>query len=150
MAESPKIPLRGWEVWVNTGTVSVPVWTQVKGIRSPALTFDFTMQDSSTYDGGDAGSDGSTQYKWRLNIQGLEIFTGEYVRDPGQVFMKSKGRLIGPESEVQLRFYRSDPDEGFTGTAEVKWQGTGGEKTQFTPFNVECFGQGELDDYTPA
>ena len=150
MSELRKIPLKGWRVDVNTGTVDVPVWTQVKGIRSPSLVNDFTMQDTTTLDSDGAGSDGSTLYKWRLTIEGLEGYTGSFVRDPGQVFLKSKGRLIGPDSEVQLRFYRTDPDEGYEGTAEVKWQGTGGPITDYTPFRIECHGQGALADYTPA
>lgn len=150
MPELRKIALKGWRVDVNAGTTEAPNWTQVKGIRSPTLTPDFTMQDTTTLDSDGAGSDGSTLVKWRLSIEGLEGYTGNYVRDPGQVHLKTKGRLIGADSEVELRMYRTDPDEGYEGTAEVKWQGTGGPITEFTPFRIECYFQGTLDDYTPA
>lgn len=150
MSELRKIVLAGWRVDVNTGTEAVPVWTQVKGIRSPALAIDSTKQDTSTYDSNGWGSDGTTQKKWKLTIEGLEGYTGEFVRDPGQVTLKAKGRLLGADSEVEVRFYRADPDEGYTGTAEADWKGTGGPVTDYTPFNIDLTGQGELLDYTPA
>ncbi len=150
MAELRKIPLKGWRVDVNTGTSGAPVWTQVKGIRTPNLQIEHTTQDTTTLDSDGWGSDGSTLLKWKLSIEGLEGYTSTYVRDPGQVAVKAKGILIGDESEMDIRFYRLNPDEGFSGTAQVKWNGTGGPITEYTRFQVEMVGQGALAPYDPT
>lgn len=150
MAELTKIPLAGWKVEVNTGTVDVPVWTQVKGQRNQDIQISPTNQDSSTFDSNGWGSDGSTQKKYKVVLEGLEGYTGSYVRDPGQVYLKAKGKLVGDAANVQWRAYRLNPDEGYKGTAEAQWNGTGGSLTEFTRFNCELLGQGELEDYDPT
>jgi hypothetical protein len=150
MAEIQKISLDGWKLEVNTGTVDVPVWTQVKALRTMRLVVDPTTQDATTFDSEGWGSDYTTLRKWRIEVEGLEGFTGSYVRDPGQVALKAKGKLIGPDAEIGVRFSREDPDEGYQGTASVDWNGTGGQITEMTPFNCVLKGQGQLDDYTPA
>jgi hypothetical protein len=150
MTEINKIPLAGWKVEVNTGTVAVPVWTQVKGQRNQDIQISPTNQDTSTFDSNGWGSDGSTQKKYKVVLEGLEGYTSAYVRDPGQVFLKTKGKLVGDLANVQWRAYRLNPDEGYQGTAEAQWNGTGGSLTEFTRFQCELLGQGELLDYDPT
>lgn len=150
MTELTKIPLKGWKVEVNTGTVEAPNWTQVKGMRNQDIQISPTNQDSTTYDSNGWGSDGSTLKKYKVVLEGLEGYTSTYVRDPGQVFLKTKGKLVGDAANVQWRAYRLNPEEGHQGTAEAQWNGTGGPVTEFTRFAVELIGQGELADYDPA
>lgn len=153
MAEDQKISLDGWLLEVNTGTVDVPVWTQVKGLRTMRLVVDPTTQDATTYDSEGWGSDYTTLRKWRIEVEGFEVFTGTSaaaVRNPGQVALKARGKLIGSDAEIGIRFSREDPDEGYEGTAAVDWAGTGGEITALTPFNCTLKGQGQLSDYVPA
>lgn len=152
MAELRKIPLKGWKLEVNTGTEATPVYTQVKGIRSPELVIAPNEVDTTTLDSDGWGSSMTTLRNWTINIQGFEGFTGPAdtpVRDPGQVALKAKGKLIGYDAEAQIRFWRENPDEGYEGTAKIDWSGTGGEVTGVTPFNVTLKGQGALADYTP-
>ncbi|GII84600.1 hypothetical protein Ssi03_25900 [Sphaerisporangium siamense] len=146
---------KDWQLDVNTGTSSVPVWTPVKGMTSFKETIASTMEDDSDFDSDGWGSDQTTQRKWSLECEGKRKRDADnpttFVPDSGQQFIIDAGNLVGIGSNIQIRYYRKDgaPD-AWQGFASVDYSGGGGAVTALEPCNFKLNGQGKrtkLDPY---
>lgn len=137
---------KDWALEVNTGTVSVPVWTPVKGMTKIAPTVDSSAEDDSDFDSDGWGSDVITQRKWKIECEGKrkrDVAEVDFTADPGQEAIRAAGEIIGFDATVGIRWYRRDgaPD-AYTGFASVDWTGGGGGVTDLEPIAFTLMGQG--------
>lgn len=143
-----------WRLDVNTGTLAVPVWTQVKGMSSFKETIDSTMEDDSDFDDPEWGSDEVTQRKWKLETEGKRKRDDSsdvvFIPDPGQEFIRRAGNRVGVGSGIEIRYYRRDgaPD-AWQGQVNVQPGGGGGATTALEPFNVVLGGKHSRTELNP-
>lgn len=99
-----KVLARGWMFEINTGTVAVPAWVQIKGINSHSWSPTKNDADTTTYE-----SEGSTEHL--PASRGMSItFSGFRLEDPadgardaGQAAVEAAARLIDVAGLKQLR-----------------------------------------------
>ncbi|MGH3745811.1 MAG: phage tail tube protein [Micromonosporaceae bacterium] len=136
-----------WRLDVNTGTVALPTWTQVKGMSQFKETIDDSTEEDDDFEGEGWGSDVITQRKWKLECEGRrkrDDTTPTFTPDAGQQKILDLGNIVGFEATAQIRYYRRDgsPD-AWEGNASVSYKGGGGGVKDLEPFNFDILGQGK-------
>ncbi|AUM18228.1 MULTISPECIES: phage tail tube protein [Rhodococcus] len=143
---------RDWAVQVDTSSNGTPSWVFVYGLSTVNPTTDLTMQDD-----GDINADGrksqiATAIGENLELQGLRKGTlaGETLTpDPGQEFLRAKGRKIGYENISHVRFWRLDDlSDAYEGHFATNWTDTGGDKEGLQAFTCTLTGRGKMTSIT--
>jgi len=139
---------RKFRLEVNTGTVSAPVWTLVRGITEFTPSSDPTMEDDGDYDSDGWGSSTKTAQTWSLAVtlgRKVGVESGNY--DPGQEYLRVRDGQFGSASVVQVRWYdRNGGPEAYMGYASVQWADGGGPNTALATATVTLSGQGKRYD----
>lgn len=135
---------RDWRLDVNTGTVAVPVWTQVRGVSAFTPTITPTTQDDSDYDSGGWGSTTKTMLAWSISATLLrKVSVVDGARDPGQEALREASDQFSDAGIVHVRWYeREVGGEAYSGSAQVNWEPQGGDTTALKSVNVTLLGQG--------
>lgn len=136
---------------VNIGTEDVPNYVLVKGLSKIELPISETEVDVSDFDSAGWDDNLTTHRGWQVNVEGFDGYTGPndaQIDDPGQAHLKAKGKLTGPDTYTQVRFYRADTNKGYSGRVSVNYGGPGGAVKDAEPFKCTLKGSGELADYT--
>lgn len=141
---------KSWKLDVNTGTVSVPVWTPVRAIGELKDTIDPNLEDDSDYDSGDWGSDVVTQLKWGLEVKvGRKVGVTSGALDPGQESLRAAASHTGAESIRQVRWYdRFGGPEAYSGFGSISWQPEGGDSKALKVATIKISGSGDRADIT--
>jgi hypothetical protein len=137
---------RKWVLEINTGTVSVPIWTIVKGLAEYTFTpGDPNLEDDNVYE--DLGFTGQT--KTGLSVKGegkvmrRTLPTDVTTYDPGQEKLRVLSNLLGPTGVAYCRTYdRDGGPEAYTFFAEVSWQPEGGSPTDLESVSFTLTGKG--------
>jgi hypothetical protein len=137
---------RKWVLEINTGTVSVPIWTVVKGLAEYTFTpGDPNLEDDNVYE--DLGFTGQT--KTALSVKGegkvmrRTLPTDVTTYDPGQEKLRVLSNLLGPTGVGYFRTYdRDGGPEAYTFFAEVSWQPEGGSPTDLESVSFTLTGKG--------
>lgn len=136
---------RKWKLDVNTGTVSVPVWTPVRAIGELKTTVESNMEDDSDYDSDGWASESKTQMKWTLETKVLRkigVTSSNY--DPGQEALRAAADQFGSAGTPQVRWYdRDGGPEAYSGFASVSWEPEGGEAKDLDTVTIKLSGQGK-------
>ena len=99
-----KILAQDESFYVNTGTVAVPVWTEIKGVLSYSLEASKTMADTTTYDSAGIKENIPNEVSYKLTLDMLydtALATPEGapttggVRDAGQLKLETLGNTVG-------------------------------------------------------
>lgn len=141
---------RKFRVEVNTGTTSVPVWTQVRAISDLKPSIDTNLEDDSDYDSEGWQSQVKTQLGWALEIKcGRKIGFSTGVYDPGQEFLRAASTSFGTDGTVELRWYdRNGGPEAYSGFATVGWSPEGGDTKTLDMVTITLTGSGKRTDIT--
>jgi hypothetical protein len=137
---------RKWVLEINTGTVSVPIWTIVKGLAEYTFTpGDPNLEDDNVYE--DLGFTGQT--KTALSVKGegkvmrRTLPTDVTTYDPGQEKLRTLSNLLGPTGVAYCRTYdRDGGPEAYTFFAEVSWSPEGGSPTDLETVSFTLTGKG--------
>ncbi|MFE7746871.1 phage tail tube protein [Nocardia sp. NPDC057455] len=136
-----------WAVQVNTGTVASPNYEWLRGLSKFEPVNDATMQDDTDIDSGGYGSELVTAQKLNVNAEGLvkgERSASTVVPDPGVAFLRAKGKNLGYDNIVQLRYWRTDDlPEAYEHFFAVKWSDVGGGNADLQKFTATLSGRGE-------
>lgn len=131
-----KVLMRQWTVSINTGTVLVPVWTEVAGIDNVSPS-----RSKSNADTGDFASDGWDEHLPAGRGRSLTA-SGHYKEDPdtgardaGQAACEALADEIGTDGIGQFRF-ESPGGNGFTCNASADITGPGGGKNDPSSWGV--------------
>ncbi|MCA1009000.1 hypothetical protein LCL87_25090 [Rhodococcus hoagii] len=122
-------------------------WTRVRGLSSVSPIFEGSEQDDSDIDSGGFASQIVTGLAFRIEGSGKrkgDNTTG-FVDDPGQNFLRKKGRKTGADNIVTARIYRRDalPDAHQAETT-VKWtDSAAGDTNALQEFSFTLSGRGE-------
>ena len=95
---------RGCDFHLNTGTIGVPVWTEIKGVNNYQPTATGNNADTTTFDEDGWQSHIKASRGGSCTIGGMLLSdpdTGD--RDPGQAAVEAWALEIGPDSLKQLR-----------------------------------------------
>lgn len=148
---------RKWKLDVDVSATAVPNWVRVMGMT------DFTpnpgtvaSEDDADYDGAGYGSASAVGLDWGASgtfrrAPGRATPT-QY--DPGQEFLRLKGRKTGTANTAHVRFYEYDPVTGspmveaYEGYAMVVYANSGGGPRALSTATLTLTGQGELLDIT--
>ncbi|KHJ74657.1 phage tail tube protein [Rhodococcus sp. Chr-9] len=118
---------RDWILEVNTGTSAAPAWTRVRGLSSVAPIFEGALQDDSDIDSEGYASQIATGLAHRVEGGGKRKGenTSGFADDPGQNFLRQKGRKVGYDNIIEARVYRRDelPD-AYQSEYAVQWTDT--------------------------
>lgn len=136
MAET-KILARDFDFHLNTGTVGVPVWTEVKGINTWSHTQQKNDADTTTFDEDGVMSHLPASRGDEFGLQGkLLLDEGDGSRDPGQEACEAWAALIGATGLKQFRI--TDPG-GNTRTflASAKVASGGGGNDDAAAWNLD-------------
>lgn len=141
---------RKFKLEVNTGTVSVPVWTPVRAIADLKPAVDTNLEDDADYDAEGWGSDTKTQLKWSLEVKlGRKIGFSTGVYDPGQEALRTAATKFGQLGTVQVRWYdRNGGPEAYSGFATVSWEPEGGDTKALDMATAKLSGSGARVDIT--
>lgn len=136
LGEVQKTLIRQWTVSINTGTLLVPVWTEVAGIDNVAPT-----RSKANADTGDFSSGGWDEHLPAGRGRSLTC-SGHYKEDPatgardaGQAACEALADEIGPDGVGQFRF-ESPGGNGFTCKASADITGPGGGKNDAASWGV--------------
>ena len=137
-----------WAVQVNTGTPETPEWTWWRGISRFQPTQNPTLQDDTDIDSDGFKSQSVTATSDDLTIEGLIKGTraaSALVVDPGAAFVRAKRFEVGPDNEVQLRYWRTDEldDQATVNSYAVSWQDQGGTNEELQRFSATLTGRGK-------
>lgn len=141
---------KSWKLDVNTGTVSVPVWTPVRGIGELKDAIDSNAEDDSDYDSDDWGSDVVTQLKWSLEVKvGRKVGVTSGAYDLGQETLRAAASRTGSASIKEVRWYdRNGGPEAYRGFGSVGWEPEGGDAKALKIATIKISGNGERFDIT--
>lgn len=100
-----KVNARDWVVSINTGTVALPVWTQIGGLTSLNITRATEKTATTDFD-----SDGIAEHQVMERGKSLEI-EGHFLEDPadktrdaGQEAVEALANEVGLASLKQFKF----------------------------------------------
>lgn len=131
-----KVLMRQWTVSINTGSVAVPVWTEIGGIDNVAPS-----RTKSNADTGDFSSEGWEEHLPAGRGRSLTA-SGHYKEDPatgardaGQAACEALAEQIGTDGIGQFRF-ESPGGNGFTCNASADITGPGGGKNDPSSWGV--------------
>ncbi|WP_275792632.1 phage tail tube protein [Prescottella equi] len=140
---------RDWVLEVETATGT---WTKVRGLNSVSPIFEGAEQDDSDIDSEGYASSIVTGLAFRIEGSGKrkgEQTTG-FVDDPGQSFLRQKGRKTGADNIISARIYRRDdlPD-AYHAETTVKWtDSAAGDTNALQEFSFTLSGRGKPEDIT--
>ncbi|MGW2095778.1 phage tail tube protein [Promicromonospora sukumoe] len=122
-------------------------WTRVRGLSSVSPIFEGSEQDDSDIDSGGFASQIVTGLAFRIEGSGKRKGenTSGFVDDPGQNYLRKKGRKTGADNIVTARIYRRDdlPDAHQAETT-VKWtDSAAGDTNALQEFSFTLSGRGE-------
>ncbi|NKR32280.1 hypothetical protein GS504_15620 [Rhodococcus hoagii] len=138
---------RDWAVQVDTGKSGTPKWEFVNGLSKVGPTTDLTQQDDGDIHSGGYKSQLATAIGANVEIEGLRKGTlaGEDLTpDPGQEFLRAKGRQIGYSNIAHIRYWRTDalPD-AMEGYFTVDWKDGTEDKEGLQTFTCTLTGRGK-------
>jgi hypothetical protein len=143
-----KILARDYDFHLNTGTVGVPVWTEVKGINTWSHSPQSNDADTTTFDEEGRQSHMKASRGDQYGLQGLVLLDeADGTRDPGQEACLEWADEIGPSSLKQFRI--TDPSGGtlvFLASATITHGGGG--RDDAAAFNLDMTQSG-AKVYTP-
>ncbi|MBM4722531.1 hypothetical protein GS439_06765 [Rhodococcus hoagii] len=146
---------RDWVLEVDTSSNGTPAWAKVRGLTSVAPIFEGSEQDDSDIDSEGFASSIVTGLAFRIEGSGKrkgEQTTG-FVDDPGQNFLRQKGRKTGADNIITARIYRRDalPD-AYQAETTVKWtDSAAGDTNALQEFSFTLSGRGKpLDIAKPS
>jgi hypothetical protein len=141
---------RKWKVDVNTGTVSVPVWTAVRGLNEVTPSpFTPNLEDDNEYDQGGWTSQTKTALSWSIELKLLRKTDPADATsyDAGQEKLRDQARIFGGLGVANIRWYdRDGGPEAYTGFAEIEWVPDGGSLTDLETVTVTLHGKGEAEE----
>lgn len=134
---------RDWVLEVKIDTD----WVPVRGLTSVAPIFEGTEQDTSDIDSEGFAASIVTGLAFRIEGSGKRKGdnTSGFVDDPGQNFLRRKGRTTGADNYVDVRIYRRDdlPDAHQAQTT-VKWtDSAAGDTNALQEFSFTLSGNGK-------
>lgn len=136
-----------WATQVNTGTEESPVWAWLRGLSKFEPVQDPTLQDDSDIDSEGYKSELVTAQKLNINAEGMvkgEKSLSTVTPDPGTAFLRAKGKQIGYDNIVQIRYWRTDDlPEAFSHFFAVKWTDVGGSNEDLQKFTATLSGRGK-------
>lgn len=139
---------RKFKVEINTGTVSVPVWRQVRGIADLKPALETNLEDDSDYDSNGWKSQAKTQLGWSLELKLMRkkgFTSGAY--DLGQERLRQASDDF--PGTIQVRWYdRNAGPEAYTGYATVGWSPEGGDAKALDIATATLTGNGTRTDIT--
>lgn len=138
---------RDWILEVETAT---DTWAPVRGLSSVSPIFEGSEQDDSDIDSEGFASQIVTGLAFRIEGSGKRKGenTSGFVDDPGQNFLRIKGRKTGAENIVTVRIYRRDDiDEAYEADTTVKWtDNAAGDTNALQEFSFTLSGRGKPRD----
>lgn len=137
---------RDWALEVLIGSD----WTRVRGLSSVSPIFEGSEQDDSDIDSEGFASQIVTGLAFRIEGGGKRKGdnTVGFVDDPGQNFLRQKGRKTGADNIVTARIYRRDelPD-AYEAETTVKWtDSAAGDTNALQEFSFTLSGRGKPRD----
>lgn len=140
---------RDWALDVETAPGT---WTKVRGLSSVSPIFEGSEEDTSDIDSEGYASSIVTGLAFRIEGSGKRKGDDSvgFVDDPGQNFLRQKGRKTGSENYVQARIYRRDalPD-AHQCECTVKWTDSAASGTNaLQEFSFTLSGNGKPEDIT--
>lgn len=139
-----KLLSRMWRIDIDTGS-GTPVWTQVKGLSKVMFNVEGEHIDTTDMDSNGWGDEMLAANKFSLEIDGRSVYTGTMptvVEDPGQAALKAKGLTLGDANYANVRWYRTDTKQGYSGQVSPTWKGAGGAFNEADPFTCVLKGSG--------
>ncbi|WP_336881383.1 phage tail tube protein [Rhodococcus globerulus] len=138
---------RDWAFQVNISTTAEPEWIFVNGLSKVGPTTDQTKQDDGDIHSGGYKSQLATAIGANVEIEGLRKGTlaGEALTpDPGQEFLRAKGRRIGYGNIAHVRYWRTDalPD-AMEAQVTVEWKDGTEDKEGLQTFTCTLTGRGK-------
>ncbi|NKR60250.1 hypothetical protein GS474_16090 [Rhodococcus hoagii] len=132
--------------WVLEVKIS-SAWTPVRGLTSVAPIFEGSEQDTSDIDSEGYAASIVTGLAFRIEGSGKRKGdnTSGFVDDPGQNFLRRKGRTTGADNYVDVRIYRRDslPD-AYQAQTTVKWtDSAAGDTNALQEFSFTLSGNGK-------
>ncbi|QNE90516.1 hypothetical protein H0194_04560 [Corynebacterium incognita] len=138
---------RDWALQVNQGTIEAPKWTFVRGLSQFAPQSTPTMQDDTDIDNEGYKSQIATALEMSFKGEGKrkgEKSAGTFTQDPGQAFLREKGRKMGLENVVQARCWRTDGvQEGYESYFSVEWEDQAGGNEDLDTFQFTMMSRGK-------
>lgn len=127
-------------------------WIRVRGLSSVAPIFEGAEQDASDIDSNGYSSPIVTGLSYRIEGGGKRKGenTSGFVDDPGQNFLRRKGRKTGLDNYIEARIYRRDalPD-AHQSTNIVKWtDSAASDPNALQEFSFTLGGVGEPQEIT--
>lgn len=145
---------RDWALQVNTGTKDSPKWVYVRGLSQFAPQTSPTMQDDSDIDSKGYKSQIATALEMTFEGEGKRKGekSGEtFKQDPGQAYLRDKGRKMGLDNVVQARCWRTDGvQEGYESYFSVKWEDKAGSNDDLDQFSFTLMSRGKPQDIKPV
>lgn len=110
-----KVLARQFIFHINTGTVAVPVWTEIKGIDNFSPSPNKSDADTTTFDDDGVDTHLPAARGTSFTVSGKISYTDaeRTTRDPGQVAALAWADEIGPEGLKQFRIVYPDADQSF-------------------------------------
>jgi hypothetical protein len=104
MSTPDKVLIRDYKLFVNTGTVEVPVWTQVKGLTDP-LAITSNVGETELRDQDDAGWSRTwpTSRSYEFAAKGFRMEAADGARDPGQEAVEAVSEEMGEDAVLQYK-----------------------------------------------
>jgi hypothetical protein len=104
-----KILARDFDFHLNTGTIGVPVWTEINGINSWSHSPTGNDADTTTFDEDGRMSHLKASRGDSFTLDGLYLTdVGPFTRDAGQAAIAAWADEIGPDSLKQFRITNPD------------------------------------------
>ena len=100
-----KVNARDWVVEINTGSVAVPVWTQIGGLTSIGIGRNDVDEDTTDFDSGGLEESEIMQRGKTITLSGRFLedpANGD--RDAGQEAVEAHAEAVGAASKDQYRF----------------------------------------------
>lgn len=138
---------RKYKLQVNTGTVSVPTWTDCLALADFKPANAPTIQDDTVYDDAGWGSQTKTLLMWSVEAKFIRRANPNdpTVYDVGQEKLRACSLAFGASGVAQIRYYdRTGGPEAYTGFAEVTWTPDGGDGKALETVSVTLSGKGAL------
>lgn len=137
---------RRYRLEINLGTVAVPVWTLVPGVREFKPGIDGKIEDSSDYESGGWNGNTKPAQEWKLEVKvnhKADSVTGAI--NAAHAALELASRSFGAASYVAVRYYdRSGNTDAWSGSALVTWGPDGGSHENLDTVTVTLTGDGLL------
>ena len=112
------------------------------------------MQDDSDIDSKGYKSQIATALEMTFEGEGKrkgEKSGEKFTQDPGQAYLRDKGRKMGLDNVVQARCWRTDGvQEGYESYFSVKWEDKAGSNDDLDQFSFTLMSRGKPQDIKPV